>query len=32
MPATFGDVYEVLHDRYPDPREREGQFETCTGI
>ena len=27
MPATFGDVYEVLRDRYPDPRERGRQFE-----
>ena len=27
MPATFGDVYEVLRERYPDPRERGRQFE-----
>ena len=27
MPATFGDVYEMLCKRYPDPRERGRQFE-----
>ena len=27
MPATFGDVYEMLCERYPDPRERGRQFE-----
>ena len=27
MPATFGDVYETLCERYPDPRERGRQFE-----
>ena len=27
MPATFGDVYEVLRERYSDPRERGRQFE-----
>ena len=27
MPATFGDVYRRLTDRYPDPQERGRQFE-----
>ena len=27
MPATFGDVYERLSERYPDPRERGREFE-----
>ena len=27
MPATFGDVYEMLCKRHPDPRERGRQFE-----
>ena len=27
MPATFGDVYERLCKRHPDPRERGRQFE-----
>ncbi|MYG20553.1 MAG: DEAD/DEAH box helicase [Gemmatimonadales bacterium] len=27
MPATFGDVYQKLCERYPDPRERGRQFE-----
>ena len=27
MPATFGDVYEMLCNRHPDPRERGRQFE-----
>ena len=27
MPATFGDVYERLSARYPDPRERGREFE-----
>lgn len=27
MPATFGDVYRRLCERYPDPRERGRQFE-----
>ena len=27
MPATFGDVYEMLRSRWPDPRERGRQFE-----
>ena len=27
MPATFGNVYEVLCERFPDPRERGRQFE-----
>lgn len=27
MPATFGDVYDLLCERYPDPRERGRQFE-----
>ena len=27
MPATFGDVYEMLCDQYPDPRDRGRRFE-----
>ena len=27
MPATFGDIYKSLCERYPDPRERGRQFE-----
>ena len=27
MPATFGDVYDLLCERHPDPRERGRQFE-----
>ena len=27
MPATFGDIYEMLCKRHPDPRERGRQFE-----
>ena len=27
MPATFGDVYQMLCKRHPDPRERGRQFE-----
>lgn len=27
MPATFGDVYQRLCERYPDPGERGRQFE-----
>ena len=27
VPTTFGDIYQRLSDRYPDPRERGRQFE-----